>query len=296
MPTCTTSRSRRTTSPTSPRSTRSAAISRRSKERRTGRSSTRRSRRSTCERASCAGNGTASTTSAPRSPKSKRRPDATPWDYFHLNSIDPEGGTPITDGDLLISARSTWAGYQLEGGSGKILWRLGGNRSSFKMGPGTKMAWQHDGRMLPNGEVTFFDDGSNPPIHRQSRGLRIALDLKTHEARLASAYTHPGARCSRRARATCRRSRRERRRGLRRGARDQRVRRRRRAAVRRPPAVRHDLLPRLSLPLERAPAEPACGPRRPEQHGRRDDRARELERRDRGGVLARARGEGSRRP
>jgi len=109
----------------------------------------------------------------------------TPWDYFHLNSIDPE-----PDGDLLISARSTWAGYQLEGGTGKILWRLGGNKSSFKMGPGTEMAWQHDGRVLPGGEVTFFDDGSNPPIHHQSRAVRIALDFETREARLASAYTH----------------------------------------------------------------------------------------------------------
>ena len=59
------------------------------------------------------------------------------------------------------------------------------------MGPGTETAWQHDGRMLPNGEVTFFDDGSNPPIHSQSRGVRIALDFKTRQARLAAAYTHP---------------------------------------------------------------------------------------------------------
>ncbi len=110
----------------------------------------------------------------------------TPWDWFHLNSIDPE-----PDGNLFISARSTWAGYQLEGGSGRVLWRLGGLKSSFKMGPGTETAWQHDGRLLPNGEVTFFDDGANPPIHRQSRGLRIALDFKTREARLLSAYTHP---------------------------------------------------------------------------------------------------------
>ncbi len=112
--------------------------------------------------------------------------DSTPWDYFHLNSIDPE-----PDGNIFISARSTWAGYQLQGASGKVLWRLGGNRSSFKMGPGTKTAWQHDGRVLPNGEVTFFDDGSNPPIHSQSRGVRIALDFKTLQARLVSAYTHP---------------------------------------------------------------------------------------------------------
>jgi hypothetical protein len=110
---------------------------------------------------------------------------ATPWDYFHLNSIDLE-----PEGNIMISARSTWAGYQLQGGSGKVLWRLGGNRSSFQMGPGTKMAWQHDGRVLPDGELTFFDDGSNPPIHSQSRAVRIKLDLTAHRARLVSAYVH----------------------------------------------------------------------------------------------------------
>jgi hypothetical protein len=112
--------------------------------------------------------------------------DATPWDWFHLNSIDLE-----PEGNIFISARSTWAGYQLEGGSGKILWRLGGLKSSFKMGPGTETAWQHDGRILADGDVTFFDDGSNPPIHSQSRAIRIRLDLAIHEARLLSAYTHP---------------------------------------------------------------------------------------------------------
>ena len=110
---------------------------------------------------------------------------AAPWDWFHLNSIDPE-----PDGNILISARSTWAGYQLQGGTGVVLWRLGGLKSSFKMGPGTEMAWQHDGRVLPGGQLTFFDDGSNPPIHHQSRAVRIALDFKTHKARLVSAYTH----------------------------------------------------------------------------------------------------------
>jgi hypothetical protein len=116
--------------------------------------------------------------------------NATPWDWFHLNSIDVEGGHSNQPGDVFISARSTWAGYQLEGGSGRILWRLGGLKSSFKMGPGTETAWQHDGRILPGGDITFFDDGSNPKIHSQSRAVRIALDFSTHEARLVSSYTH----------------------------------------------------------------------------------------------------------
>ena len=110
----------------------------------------------------------------------------TPWDYFHINSIDLR-----PDGKIFISARSTWAAYELDGADGKILWRLGGNRSSFKMGPGTRTAWQHDGRILPDGDVTLFDDGANPPIHKQSRAIQIRLDMKTHRARLVSSYTHP---------------------------------------------------------------------------------------------------------
>jgi hypothetical protein len=109
-----------------------------------------------------------------------------PYDWFHINSIDPE-----PNGDVLISARNTWAAYQLQAGTGTILWTLGGLHSSFKKGP-ADTAWQHDGRILANGEVTLFDDGSDPPEHSQSRALRISLDLKTHTATLVSSLTHPG--------------------------------------------------------------------------------------------------------
>jgi hypothetical protein len=119
-----------------------------------------------------------SETEAPKEPR--------PWDWFHLNSIDVE-----PDGNLLISARSTWAAYQLQSGTGEVLWRLGGNKSSFKMGPGTETAWQHDARLLPGGEITLFDDGSNPPVHHQSRAVTIALDFGSHTATLRSSLTHP---------------------------------------------------------------------------------------------------------
>jgi hypothetical protein len=112
---------------------------------------------------------------------------AIPWDSFHLNSIDVEPG-----GNLLISARSTWAAYQLDGGSGAIRWRLGGTNSSFRMGPGAEPAWQHDARLQPDGTITLFDDGSNPRVHYQSRGVRIVLDTTRHTARLLAAYPHPG--------------------------------------------------------------------------------------------------------
>lgn len=112
--------------------------------------------------------------------------DASPWDWFHINSIDPE-----PNGDLLISARNTWASYQIQGGTGTILWRLGGLKSSFKMGRGTTTAWQHDARLLSDGDITIFDDGSDPPVESQSRAVTISLDLKTHRATLVSAVNHP---------------------------------------------------------------------------------------------------------
>jgi len=111
---------------------------------------------------------------------------AAPWDWFHLNSIDPE-----PDGDLLISGRTTWASYQVQGTSGKIAWRLGGTNSSFTMGPGTETAWQHDARMQPDGTITLFDDGSTPRIHYQSRVVRVAIDTRRHTAILVRAYPHP---------------------------------------------------------------------------------------------------------
>jgi hypothetical protein len=112
-------------------------------------------------------------------------PSSRAWDWFHINSIDPE-----PDGKILVSARNTLAAYQLQGGSGQVLWRLGGLKSSFAMGPGTKTYWQHDGRVLPNGDVTLFDDASPPSPELQSRAVTIALDLRSHRARLVSAYTH----------------------------------------------------------------------------------------------------------
>ena len=113
---------------------------------------------------------------------------AIPWDWFHLNSIDPQA-----DGRVLVSARSTWAAYELDGRSGAVLWRLGGVHSSFAMGAGTETAWQHDARMMPDGTVTMFDNGSNPRIHYQSRGVRLAIDGRRRTVKLIRAYAHPQA-------------------------------------------------------------------------------------------------------
>ena len=80
-----------------------------------------------------------------------------PFDFFHINSIDP-----LQDGSLLVSGRNTWAIYDLDAETGQILWRLGGRHSSFTMEAGTRTAWQHDPRELPGGTISVFDNGASP--------------------------------------------------------------------------------------------------------------------------------------
>src|SRR4051812_28551085 len=111
-----------------------------------------------------------------------------PLDYFHVNSIDLS-----SDGDFLVSARNTWAVYKVSRKTGKVVWRLGGKRSDFEMGPGTVFAWQHDARHLGHGRISIFDDGAEPQVATQSRALVIQLDGVHRRARLVRKYAHhPG--------------------------------------------------------------------------------------------------------
>ncbi len=96
-----------------------------------------------------------------------------------------------SDGSFLVDARNTWAAYDVDQHSGQIRWQLGGKHSSFKLGPGTATAWQHDAREQPDGAITFFDNGSSPRVHPASRAIEVALDPVHHTATLVRSYQHP---------------------------------------------------------------------------------------------------------
>ncbi len=106
---------------------------------------------------------------------------STPYDYFHINSLVSDH-----EGNLLISARNTWALYELDGRSGAIRWRLGGKRSSFKLGAGVAFAYQHNASWLGKDEISLFDDEGAPPVAPPSRGELIKLDTKAKTATLAA--------------------------------------------------------------------------------------------------------------
>jgi hypothetical protein len=114
-----------------------------------------------------------------------------PYDYFHVNSIQQQ-----PDGDLVISARNTWAAYEIDPQTGAVVWTLGGKHSSFKLGAGVQFAFQHDVLVHTKDHltVTLFDDGGGPPrLHAQSRAIRVALDGKQKTATLVTQDLHAPA-------------------------------------------------------------------------------------------------------
>ncbi len=114
--------------------------------------------------------------------------DKSPFDPFHVNSVDEEPG-----GKLLISARNTNAAYELDRSTGKIRWRLGGKRSTFAMAPGTTFIAQHDARHHGRREVTIFDNGAGVPGagSRPARGLVLDVNRDTRKVTLAHALERP---------------------------------------------------------------------------------------------------------
>jgi hypothetical protein len=103
----------------------------------------------------------------------------------HINSISPRGE------EVLLSSRNTWTIYDVSKRSGAVLWRLGGAKSSFRMGAGTRFYWQHDAEFQPDGLISVFDNGSDPPKEKQSRGLLLDANLGSHEVTLVRQFTNP---------------------------------------------------------------------------------------------------------
>ena len=206
-----------------------------------------------------------------------------PFDCFHINSIEV-----LPDGDYLISARNTWAVYKVSRDTGKVVWRLNGKQSDFAMGHGL------DVRVAARRALARRRPDEPLRQRRQPAGGAAVAGAHARRRREAEAGdARPRVRApARRARARdgerAAPPEREPAGGLGLGARgspstppDGEV------ALRRDAAARRRELPRLPLPVAR-PAGGAAGPRRaPHERGRRA--GRELERRDRGRVVAASR-------
>lgn len=110
-----------------------------------------------------------------------------PFDFIHINSIAKD-----RDGNMLISARHTRALYKVNRKTGRVMWRMGGKRSDFKLGKGMNFAYQHDLRLGPNRTYTIFDNGSADgplkDVSPKSKAMVFRANPKTGRATLVRSY------------------------------------------------------------------------------------------------------------
>ena len=102
------------------------------------------------------------------------------YDIVHINAIAryPQG--------FLVSMRHTDAVYAIDKRTGDIMWKLGGTRTvkSLKIigDDVPDFGGQHDVRVLPDGTVSVFDNGTGR--NRAARVLRFRIDTRARTATL----------------------------------------------------------------------------------------------------------------
>jgi hypothetical protein len=115
-------------------------------------------------------------------------PVQSPYNYFIINAV-----TIDSDGNLLISGRATWTVYKVDRHSGRILWRLGGKRSDFRLGPGAHFTGQHDPVAAGTNIIRLFDNGNDArtSTEQDSRVIWLRLNQATKTVTLVKAIHHP---------------------------------------------------------------------------------------------------------
>ena len=108
------------------------------------------------------------------------------YDYFHINAVNWD-----EDGNILIDSRNTWTTFKVDHETGKVIWRLGGKRSSFALGENVQFAWQHDPEPVDRTTVRIFDNEAAPAILPASRVIWVRRNPYTHTATLARSIVHP---------------------------------------------------------------------------------------------------------
>jgi hypothetical protein len=108
------------------------------------------------------------------------------YDFEHANSIDVD-----SNGNYLLSNRSSSEITQIDGTTGNILWRFGGPHNQFLVIGDTLggMSCQHDAHWGPNGHLLAFDNGVFHTT-QESRAVDYAMDSVNHIATLVWQFHH----------------------------------------------------------------------------------------------------------
>ena len=110
-----------------------------------------------------------------------------PFDYMHFNSVNL-----TQDGNIVVSGRATHAYYKIDRKTGKLIWRMGGRKSDFKMGKGARTRFQHDVHQVDATTWSAYDNNGDAPVKGlQSRGVLLTVNEKAMTVTLKKAFTHP---------------------------------------------------------------------------------------------------------
>lgn len=107
-------------------------------------------------------------------------------DFDHPNSLALD-----RDGNYVVSFASLGEITKIDAASGAVLWRFGGRHNQFSiLGDALGgFGFQHDVRVLANGDLLFYDNGlaHSPP---QSRAVQYRLDQEAKTATVVWEYRH----------------------------------------------------------------------------------------------------------
>src|SRR5439155_274490 len=107
-------------------------------------------------------------------------------DFDHPNSLAID-----RDGNYVVSFAMLGEITKIDAVTGEMLWRFGGRHNQFSIvgDPLNGFGFQHDVRVLDNGDLLFYDNGllHNPP---ESRAVQYRLDLQAKTATLVWQFRH----------------------------------------------------------------------------------------------------------
>jgi hypothetical protein len=114
--------------------------------------------------------------------------DTNKLDVTHFNSI-----APAPDGNYIISARYSNEVVKVNKQDGSIIWRLGGNKNSFKfLNDSVPFFGQHDARYVAPNRITLFDNGYGWDYEQHAaRAVEYEIDETNMTAKLVWSYTYP---------------------------------------------------------------------------------------------------------
>jgi hypothetical protein len=111
-------------------------------------------------------------------------------DLIHANALAID-----TDGNILVSMRHLSSIVKINRATGEVMWIFGGKQNQFTFlnehpsNSPTYFSYQHDVSVLPDGNLTLFDNG-NQHSPNYSRGVEYKLDVQNKTATLVWEYRH----------------------------------------------------------------------------------------------------------